>query len=269
MSVQIAPSAVVDPKAKLGSDVRIGHFCVVGPDVRIGDRTRIEDHVTVQGVTQIGSDNQIFSHVSIGSHPQDVSYRNTPTRVEIGSGNVLREQVTINRASEKEEGITSVGDQNYFMTGTHIGHDARVGSRIVMANNCMIAGHVYIDDDVTIAGGAGIHQFASVGRLSFVGAMSRIVRDVPPYMIVEGYDARPRCVNTVGLKRHKYSEDDIAVLSRAFKLVFRQKIGIEKARDALFAVGPIRPVLRHLFDCLDHTVGGRSGRGRDRRRKAA
>ncbi|MEM1224900.1 MAG: acyl-ACP--UDP-N-acetylglucosamine O-acyltransferase [Planctomycetota bacterium] len=269
MSVQIAPTAVVDPKARLGCDVRIGHFCVVGPETCIGDRTRIENHVVIAGVTSIGSDNQIFPHVSIGSHPQDVSYRQTPTRVEIGNGNVLREQVTINRASEKEEGVTSIGDQNYFMTGTHIGHDANIGSRIVMANNCMIAGHVHVDDDVTIAGGAGIHQFASVGRLAFVGAMSRVLRDVPPFVIVEGYDARPRCVNSVGLKRHDYSADDIAVLNKAFKLVFRRKVGIEAARQEMFSVGPIRPVLRHLFDCLDHTGGGRMGRGRDRRKKAA
>jgi UDP-N-acetylglucosamine acyltransferase len=189
--------------------------------------------------------------------------------VEIGNNNVFREQVTVNRASEKEEGVTRVGDQNYFMTGTHIAHDCTVGSRIVMANNCMIGGHACIADDVTIAGGAGIHHFASVGQLSFVGAMSRILQDVPPYVIIEGYDARPRCINTVGLKRHDYTEDDIKVLTQAFRLLYRQRVGIETARKEMFATGPIRPVLRHLFDCLDVTCGGRAGRGRDRRKKVA
>jgi UDP-N-acetylglucosamine acyltransferase len=269
MSVVIAPTAVVDPKANLGKDVRIGHFCVIGPDVTIGDRCRIEDHVSIIGVTRMGNDNQVFSHCSIGSHPQDVSYRASPTRVEIGDGNVFREQVTINRASEKEDGVTRVGNQNYLMTGTHIAHDCNVGNRIVMANNCMIAGHAHIHDDVTIAGGAGIHQFVSVGTLAFVGAMSRILQDVPPYVIIEGYDAKPRCINTVGLKRHDYHEDDIAVLTQAFRLLYRQRIGIEPSRAEMFKTGPIRPVLRHLFDSLETTCGGRAGRGRDRRKKAA
>jgi len=269
MSVVIAQTAVIDPRARLGKDVRIGHFCVIGPDVTIGDRTRIEDHVIISGVTSIGNDNQFFPHCSIGSHPQDVSYRNSPTRVEIGNGNVFREQVTVNRASEKEDGTTRVGDHNYFMTGAHLAHDSQVGSRIVMANNVMIGGHAHVGDDVTIAGGAGIHHFASVGRLSFVGAMSRVLRDVPPFVIVEGYDAQPRCINSVGLKRHDYATEDIEVLNKAFKLLFRKKVGIEAAREEMFATGPIRPVLRDLFDSLDLTVAGRMGRGRDRRKKVA
>lgn len=269
MSVQIAQTAVVDPRAQIGKDVQIGHFCVIGPDVKLGDRTRVADHVTVDGITTIGNDNQIFSHVAIGTHPQDVSYRNSATRVEIGNGNVFREQVTINRASEKEDGVTSVGDHNYVMTGSHIAHDCKIGSRIVLANNCMVGGHAHIADDVTLAGGVGIHQFVSIGTLSFIGAMTRILQDVPPYVIVDGLDARPRCVNTVGLKRHDYTEDDIAVLTQAFRLLYRQRIGVEPARDKMFATGPIRPVLRHLFDCLDTSGLGRAGRGRDRRKKAA
>jgi UDP-N-acetylglucosamine acyltransferase len=269
MSANIAQTAVVDPRAQIGEDVQIGHFCVIGPNVKLGDRTRVGDHVTLDGVTSIGCDNQIFPHVSIGTNPQDVSYRNTPTRVEIGDGNVFREQVTINRASEKEDGVTRVGDHNYLMTGTHIAHDCNIGSRIVLANNCMIGGHAHIADDVTIAGGAGVHQFVSIGTLSFVGAMTRILQDVPPFVIVDGADARPRCINTVGLKRHDYTDDDIAVLTQAFRLLYRKRIGVEPARDQLFATGPIRPVLRHLFDCLDNSCLGRAGRGRDRRKKAA
>lgn len=269
MSVQIAKTAVVDPKAKLGEGVSVGHFCVVGPDVSIGDRTRLEDHVVIAGVTSLGADNHVFPHVSLGSAPQDVSYQNSPTRVEIGNGNVFREQVTVNRGTEKQDGITRIGDSNYFMTGTHIGHDCDIGCRIVMANNCMMGGHVRVDDDVTIAGGAGVHQFATVGRLAFISAMSRVLHDVPPFLVVEGDPGRPRAVNSIGLKRHDYTADDVAVLTKAFKLLYRRRVGVEKAREEMFATGPIRPVLRQLFDSIEFTVGGSKGRGMDRRRKAA
>jgi len=269
MSAIIAQTAVVDPRARLGRNVRVGHFCVIGPDVQIGDDTLIEDHVIVSGVTTIGEGNHIFPGVVIGSHPQDVSYQGSPTRVEIGDGNVFREYCTVNRGTEKEEGVTRVGDNNYFMTGSHVAHDCRLGDRIVIANNCMLGGHVHIGNDVTIAGGVGIHHFASVGQLSFVGAMSRVLHDVPPFMIVEGQPTRPRCVNVVGLKRNDYAADDIRVLSAAYKLLYRGRVGIESAKAQLLADGPIRPVLKHLFDFLENSSGGRHGRGRDRRRKAA
>ncbi len=269
MSAIIAQTTVVDPRARIGRNVRIGHFCVIGPDVTIGDETLIEDHVVISGVTRIGEDNHLFPGVVIGSHPQDVSYQGTPTRIEIGNGNVLREHCTVNRATEKEEGLTRIGDHNYFMTGTHIAHDCALGDRIVIANNCMLGGHVHIDNDVTIAGGVGIHHFASVGQLSFVGAMSRVLHDVPPYMIVEGQPTRPRCVNVVGLKRNDYTSEDIQVLNRAYKLLYRGRVGVESAKAQLFSQGPIRPVLKHLLDFVENSSGGRHGRGRDRRRKAA
>jgi UDP-N-acetylglucosamine acyltransferase len=269
MSTVIAQTAVVDPRAKLGRNVRIGHFCVIGPDVTIGDGTKIEDHVVISGVTSLGEDNHVFPGCVIGAHPQDTSYRDTPTRVEIGHGNTFREHSTVNRGTEKEEGVTRIGDNNFFMIGTHIAHDCRLGDRIVIANNGMLGGHVHVGNDVTIAGGVGIHHFASVGQLSFIGAMSRVLHDVPPYMIVDGQPARPRAANSVGLRRHDYSPDDIAVLTKAFKLLYRSRVGIENARGELLGSGPIRPVLKHLFDFIDHTSGGQKGRGRDRRRKAA
>jgi UDP-N-acetylglucosamine acyltransferase len=271
MGVKIAQTAVVDPRAQLGKNVRIGHFCVIGPDTVIGDGTLIEDHVIISGVTSIGHDNHIFPGVVIGSHPQDTSYRDTPTRVEIGDENVFREHCTVNRATEKEDGVTLVGNNNYFMTGTHIAHDCVVGDRIVIANNAMLGGHVRIGNDVTVAGGVGISHFASVGQLSFVSAMSRVLHDVPPFMIVDGSPTKPRAVNVIGLKRHNYSHDDIRVLTKAFRLLYRSRVGVETARQELFSQGPIRPVLSQLFECLDHSGGGAHGRGQDRRseKKAA
>ena len=269
MSTIIAQTAVVDPRARLGNNVRIGHFCIIGPDVTIGDGTMIEDHVIVSGVSTLGEDNHVFPGVVIGGHPQDISYRNTPTRVEIGDGNVFREHCTVNRASEKEDGVTRIGDNNFLMAGTHVAHDCTLGDRIVIANNGMLGGHVHIANDVTLAGGVGVHHFASVGTLSFVGAMSCVLNDVPPFMIAEGHGAKPRCVNVVGLKRNDYPADDIKALQKAFKLLYRSKVGIEAARQELLENSPIRPVMKHLFDTLDNSCGGRHGRGRDRRRKVA
>ncbi len=269
MSNLIAQTAVVDPRAKLGCNVRIGHFCVIGPDVTIGNDTMIEDHVVISGVTQLGEGNHVFPGCVLGAHPQDLGYRDTPTRVEIGDGNTFREQCTVNRGTEKEDGLTRIGDNNYFMIGTHVGHDCKIGDRIVIANNTMLGGHVHIANDVTIAGGVGVHHFASIGQLSFVSAMSRVLHDVPPYMIVDGQPSKPRAANVVGLKRHDFPAEDIAAVTAAYKLLYRSRVGIECAREQLLGAGPIRPVLRHLFDFLDHTSGGRHGRGRDRRRKAA
>ncbi|QDT05938.1 Acyl-[acyl-carrier-protein]--UDP-N-acetylglucosamine O-acyltransferase [Rubripirellula lacrimiformis] len=269
MSSTIAQTAVVDPRAKLGRNVRIGHFCVIGPDVTIGDDTTIDSHCVISGNTSIGEENHFFSGCVIGTHPQDTGYRETPTCVQIGHGNTFREHCTVNRATEKEDGITRVGDNNYLMTGVHVAHDCKLGDRIVIANNGMLGGHVHVFNDVTIAGGVGVNHFASIGQMSFVSAMSRVLHDVPPYMIVDGQPAKPRAVNSVGLKRHDFPDDDIQVLTKAYRLIYRSRVGIEEARRELLETGPIRPVLKHLFDFLDYAGAGKHGRGRQQRKKAA
>jgi len=269
MSVTIAQTAVIDPRAKLGKNVRIGHFCVIGPDVVIGDDSLIEDHVVISGITELGENNHVFPGTVIGAHPQDTSYRDTPTRVLIGDNNVFRENCTVNRATEKEDGVTRIGDHGYFMAGVHVAHDCNIGDRVVIANNGMLGGHVHVGNDVTLAGGVGVSHFASIGQMSFVSAMSRVLHDVPPYMIVDGQPSKPRAVNVVGLKRHDYPAEDIKILTDAFRILYRQRAGVEVARAQLLSVGPIRPVLKHLFEFLDHSSGGRHGRGRDRRRSKA
>jgi UDP-N-acetylglucosamine acyltransferase len=269
MSAQIAATAVVDPRAKIGPGVHIGHFCVIGPGVKIGRDTIVENHVTLCGHTTIGEGNHIFPGAVIGAEPQDLSYQGTDTKVIIGDGNIIREYVTINRASEKEAGVTEIGHNNFLMAHVHLGHDVRVGDRVTMANNVMIGGHVHIGNDITIAGGVGVNQFASIGSMSFVSAMSKVLHDVPPFMVVEGCPARPRCVNAIGLKRNGYNEEDVRVLQSAFRLLYKELVGAEVARDRMLSSGPIRPVLRQLFDFMDESCTGRHGRGRDQRRKAA
>lgn len=269
MRPDIAATAVVDPRAELGRNVRIGHYCVVGPKIVLGDDCVLDSHVVMTGRVTIGEDNHFHPHCVIGGPPQDTGYTDADTAIEIGDGNVFREQCTVNLATEKGDGVTRVGDDNFLMAGTHVAHDCRVGDRIVIANNGMLGGHVTVDNDVTIAGGVGVNHFASIGRMSFVSAMSRILHDVPPYTVVDGQPAKPRSVNTIGMKRHGFPAEDIEAMTRAFRLLYRQKVGIEKARAELFPTGvATRPVLKHLFDAIDYSVGGRAGRGNDRRHRA-
>lgn len=268
MATIIAHTAVVDPRAELDDEVRVGHHCVIGPNVRIGRGTRLENNITISGNTTIGRDNHLFPGVVVGAEPQDLSYQGTPTQVIIGDSNVFRESVTINRATEKEDGITSVGNNCYMMTCSHVAHDCKVGDRVIMANNVMLGGHVHVHDDATLSGGCAVHHFASIGCYSFVSGLSRVLHDVPPFMLVEGFPARPRTVNVVALKRKNFSSDAIKALMEAYRLLYRSKVGMEHAREILSSNGGILPELQTLFDFIEDSQSGRHGRGRDRRKAA-
>ena len=172
MAVFIAPGAVVDPRAELDDEVYVGPFCVVGPKVRIGAGTRLENGVTLMGRVTLGRDNRLYPGVVVGADPQDLSYRGADTQVTIGDGNTLRESVTVNRASEKEDGVTSLGDNNYLMACVHVAHDCKLGSGIVIANSTLLGGHVHIGDHATLSGNIGVHQFASIGKFSFTAGLS-------------------------------------------------------------------------------------------------
>lgn len=265
MSVQIAQTAIVDPRATIGDGVKIGHYSVIGPDVEIGANTRIDEHCVFTGQVSVGPDNRFYAGCVIGGDPQDTSYQNTPAHVVIGQNNIFREHCTVNRGTEKEDRITVVGDDNFFMTNVHIAHDCKVGNRIVIANNGMLGGHVKVFDDVIFAGGVGVSHYATVGSLSFVSAMSRVLHDVPPFTIVDGQPTRPRAVNTIGLKRHGFDAHAIKAVTRAFRLLYRARVGVEKAREEIFSTGPVHPSVKYLFDCVDTSCSGRAGRGQDQR----
>lgn len=268
MATIIAHTAVVDPRAELDEEVRIGHHCVIGANVRVGRGTRLENSVTLTGHTTIGRNNHLFPGVVIGAEPQDLSYQGSPTQVIVGDGNVFRESVTINRATEKEDGITSVGNNCYFMTCSHVAHDCKVGDRVIMANNVMLGGHVHVQHDATLSGGAAVHHFASIGCYSFVSGLSRVLHDVPPYMLVEGFPARPRTINIVALKRKNFSTEAIKALMEAYRLLYRSRVGLEHAREILQSSMSVLPELRVLFEFIQDSHGGRHGRGRDRRKAA-
>jgi len=269
MPIHVEPSAVVDPRAELDDEVRIGAFCVVGPKARIGRGTHLINSVTIMGRVTIGQHNRIFPGAVLGGEPQDISYRGSDTQVIIGDENIIREGVTINRGTEKEDGVTTLGSHSFIMAGCHIAHDCQVGNRIIMANATLLGGHVHVHDDATISGGVVVHHFSTIGSYSFTGGLSRVLHDVPPYMLAEGNPSRPRCINIVALKRHDFSADTIRALAEAHRLVYRAKVGSEHARELLRGSDLLVPEVNHLLSFLQHQHDGRNGRGRDRRRAAA
>jgi len=186
----------------------------------------------------------------------------------IGDDNVFRECVTVNRATEKEDGITSIGDHGYFMACCHIAHDCRVGDHVVIANGTLLGGHVQIHRHATLSGASAVHHFATIGAYSFLTGMSRVIHDVPPYMLIDGQPARPRCVNTVALKRQNFPPEDIRALVETHRLLFRAKVGVDPAREILRMRGLLIPCVNHLLTFMQTQQEGRHGRGRDRRRAA-
>jgi UDP-N-acetylglucosamine acyltransferase len=268
MSLNIAKNAAVDPRANIADEVEIGPFCVVGPHVTIGRGTRLDNHVTISGHVTIGEFNHFYPNAVIGGEPQDLSYRGSDTCVQIGDRNVFRECVTVNRASEKEDGVTAIGSHCFLMACSHVGHDCQVGDHVVMANNVLLAGHVRVEHHATLAGASAVHQFATIGAYSFLTGMSRVIHDVPPYMLIDGLPARPRCVNVVALKRNNFSPEEIRALAEAYRLLFRAKVGVDQAREILFSNAKLLPAVKHLLSDVEAQQGGSHGRVRDRRRAA-
>jgi len=268
MATHFAANVAVDPRAEIEEDVEIGPFCAVGPHVRIGAGTRLINNVTLMGHVSIGRHNVIYPGAVIGGEPQDLTYAGTDTRVVVGDHNVIREGVTINRASEKETGVTRVGDYNFLMACSHVAHDCQLGNHIVMANNTLLGGHVHVHDYASLSGSAAVHHFVTIGSYSFVAGLSGVRQDVPPYVLVEGVPARPRCINVVGLKRNGFPPDVIDGLAEAHRLLFRAKVRLDDAWELLRSGGHLVPQVSHLLTFLQSQHEGSHGRGRERRRAA-
>lgn len=269
MATLIADTACVDPRAEIDEDVEIGPYCVIGPEVTIGRGTRLIAHVCLLGRTVLGRDNVVHPYAAIGGEPQDLSYKGTPTRVEIGDRNVFREGVTIHRGSEKDEGLTRVGSDNLLMVHVHVAHDCILEDRVIIANNTILAGHTHVESYVTISGGVGVHPFVTFGEYSYVGGLSRIYHDVPRYMIVDGNPSKVRCVNVVGLRRHGISAESISGLHEAHRLIYRAKMSASQAAKVLESHGHLCAEVRNLLDFIEAQHQGRQGRARERWRKAS
>ena len=268
MATYVADNALIDPRAEIAEDVEIGPFTLIGPDVRIGRGTRIQNNVTVIGNVTIGQHNRIYPGVVIGAEPQDISYQGSNTQVRIGDYNVFREHVTINRATEKEDGITSVGSHNFLMACSHVAHDCRLGNRIIMANSTLLGWHVHMHDHASISGNVAVHHYTTIGSYCFIGGMSRVIHDVPPYMLIEGHPARSRCINIVSLKRNNFSPEAIRCLAETHRLIYRAKVGLDHAREILRGNEMLLPQVNHLLSFIQHQQDGKHGRARERRRAA-
>ncbi len=269
MGIVLAENVYIHPNAEIADDVEIGPFCVIGPGVKIGRGCRLHNNVTLMMNVELGEANEIYPGTVIGGPPQDVSYRGSETKVIIGDHNIIRECVTINRGTEKEFGITRIGNHNFLMACCHIAHDCSLGDHIIITNGTLLGGHVHVEDCAIISGGVGVHHFATIGRYSFVGGLSAVRHDVPPYMLVEGHPARPRCVNAVALRRHHFSPQTIECLSEAFRLLYRTRVGLSNAREILRAKGQLIPEVQYLMEFVERQQQGRHGRGREALRRAA
>lgn len=229
---RIHPTAVIHPKAELHETVQVGPYAVIGEHVRIAAHTVVGAHVVIDGWTEIGEDNHIFPGAVVGTEPQDLKYSGAPSQVVIGRSNRIREFVTINRATNEGE-ATLIGDYNLLMAYTHVAHNCVIENQVVITNAVSLAGHIHIESQARIGGMVGIHQFTRIGRLAMVGAMSRVDRDVPPYMLVEGHPARIRGLNLVGLRRAQGMEGSLPLLRQVYRFLYRSGLPLEKALQTL------------------------------------
>lgn len=268
MAMYIAEQTAIDPRAEIDDDVEIGPFCVIGPYVRIGRGTRLENNVTLMGHVALGQRNHVYPGTVIGAEPQDISYRGSPTEVVIGDDNIIREGVTINRATEKENGVTSIGHRNFLMANCHVAHDCHLGNHIIIANGSLLGGHVHVEDHASLSGSVCVHHYTTIGSYSFIGGLSRVLHDVPPYMLAEGQPTRPRCINVVALKRNEFSSEVINCLAEAHRLIYRAKVGLDHAREILRGNDQLVPHVNHLLTFIQNQQEGKHGRARERRRAA-
>ncbi len=218
------------------------------------------------GNVTIGCRNHIYPGVVIGGEPQDISYHGADTQVVIGDDNIIRECVTINRATEKEEGVTRIGNDNFLMGCCHIAHDCQLGDHIIIANATLLGGHVHVHDHASLSGAVAVHHFATIGSYSFVAGVSAVRHDVPPYMLVEGYPARPRCINAVGLKRNNFPAPGHPGPGRGPPPAVPRKVGLENAWEILRSNGQLVPQVNHLLSFVQGQHDGQHGRGREHRR---
>lgn len=220
MSVRIHPTAIVDPKARLGTDVSVGPGTLIGPDVVLGDRTRVDAHVLLTGWTTLGTDNHVHHGTVLGSPPQDLKYGGLPSHLTVGDHNVFREYVTANLATEPGES-TRIGSHGLYMAYSHVAHNCSLGDHVVIANAVQLAGYVVVDDWAIVGGGTVVHQFTRIGRHSMIGGGSRISQDIAPFVKSAGSPPRNAGVNTIGLERRGFPRESRDALERAYRIFFR------------------------------------------------
>jgi UDP-N-acetylglucosamine acyltransferase len=231
----IHPTAIVSPKADIDKDVEIGPFTVIGDHVTIRPGTVVGPHVTIDPYVEIGPECHIFQFASIGALPQAIKFQGEVTHVKIGRKTVVREFATINRGTAFGGALTEVGEENLLMAYTHIAHDCKTGRGVILANNATLAGHITVEDHVTIGGLTALHQFVRIGKHAYIGGKSAVVKDVPPFVIAAGDRAKLHGLNRVGLKRHGLSDEALAMLKKTYRLIFRIGLTLNEAIERVHA----------------------------------
>lgn len=251
----IHPSAIIHKGARIGKDCEIGPYCVIGEKVILGDRCRLLSHVVVDGHTVIGDDNQFFPFSSVGLRTQDHKWKGGDTRTCIGNRNIIRESVTINSATGDGE-TTDIGSDNLLLAYCHVAHNVALGNHVILSNAATLAGHVIVEDFAVIGGLAGIHQFCRIGKHSMTGGCSKVVRDVPPFMLADGNPAKTRAINKIGLERHGFVAETQNTLRQAHKILFRSSLNTSDAAAQIQKELPISPEIRHLLQFIQNSQRG-------------
>lgn len=246
----IHPTAIVDPGAELGENVKIGAYSIVNDHVTIGSGTEVGSHVVIDPFVTIGADCRIYQYASIGAPPQALKFKGETTYVRIGRGTVIREFVTIHRGTAFGCGITEIGEENYLMAYSHIAHDCKTGKSVIMANNATLGGHISIGDYVTVGGLVAVHQFVRIGKYAFVGGKTGVVKDVPPYVIASGERARLHGLNSVGLKRHGFNENSLAAMKKTYRIIFRIGLTLNEALERVAAQVDSVPEVEHFIEFI-------------------
>ena len=252
----IHQTAIIDSQAELASGVEVGPYSIIGPQVKIGRNTKIGPHVVIDGWTHIGEGCTVFQFASIGALPQDLKYKGEESWVIMGNNNTIREFVTINRGTSWSQGKTTIGNNNFFMAYSHVAHDCKIGNHVILANAATLAGHITIEDCAIVGGLVGVHQFVRLGCHSIIGGGSGVNKDVPPYMMANGQRAKLYGLNTTGLQRHHFSEEALTNLKKAYRIIFRSGLTIEKASDQLAHEVKNSPEVKHLIHFIESSERG-------------
>jgi UDP-N-acetylglucosamine acyltransferase len=250
----IHPSAIVHPDAKIGDNVEVGPFSVIDQNVEIGEGTIVGPHVVINGHTVIGKSNHFYQFSSIGEANQDKKYKGEPTKTIIGDNNVIRESCTIHRGTTQDKQVTQIGNDNLLMAYTHIAHDCLIGNNIIIANSSNIAGHVVIDDWAILGGFSGVHQFCHIGAHAFLGIRSHVTQDILPFTLFA--EGAPRSINVEGIKRRGFSGQDISLLRKAYRLIFRQGLRVEEAVAAVNELSEQSEVLKTVTKFIEGSARG-------------
>jgi UDP-N-acetylglucosamine acyltransferase len=251
----IHPTAIIDPSAELDSSVRVGAYAMIGADVQIGPDCSVAAHAQIEGPARIGPGNRFYSFCAIGGDPQDKKYAGERTGLEIGANNTFREYVTVNRGTVQDAGVTRVGDDNWIMAYVHIAHDCQVGSHTVLANTVNLAGHVVIGDWTILGGYTGVHQFCKIGAHVMTGVGTVVLQDIPTYVMAAGNSAAAHGINSEGLKRRGFSAQDIAVIRRAYKTLYRSNLSLDDARVELATAAAADPASARCLTPLLEFLG--------------